>query len=149
MISTILVPTDGSATADKAAAYAVDLARQLQASLLVISIVDKRLLVSRTVPIGPSQTGVAESVDDYLREAAEGGVGKIAKLCEEAGVAMKAVITPGHPVEEIVKEAERSRVDLIVMGSHGQSALVAAALGSITYGVIHKDTAIPILVVKR
>jgi nucleotide-binding universal stress UspA family protein len=35
------------------------------------------------------------------------------------------------------------------MGSHGQSALVAAALGSVTYGVIHKDTAIPVLVVRR
>jgi nucleotide-binding universal stress UspA family protein len=149
MISTILVPTDGSATADKAGAYAVDLAKQLQASLLVISIVDKRLLVSRTVAIGPSGTGVAESVDDYLREAAEGCVRKIAQLSEQAGVPVKAIITPGHPVEQIVKEAERSKADLIVMGSHGQSALVAAALGSVTYGVIHKDTTIPILVVRR
>ena len=48
-----------------------------------------------------------------------------------------------------MKEAEKSKVDLIVMGSHGQSALVAATLGSVTYGVMHKDTKIPVLVVKR
>lgn len=48
-----------------------------------------------------------------------------------------------------MKEAENSKVDLIVMGSQGQSALVASTLGSVTYGVIHKDTKILILLVKR
>ena len=149
MISTILVPTDGSQTANKAGAYAVGLAKQLHASIIVMSVMDKRLLVTRTVSVGRSLPGVAESLDDYLREAAERYAGEIEKLCKNAGVQSKAVMTPGHPVEEIVKEAETSKVDLVVMGSHGQSALVAAALGSVTYGVIHKDTTIPILVVKR
>ncbi|MGD0597038.1 MAG: universal stress protein [Sedimentisphaerales bacterium] len=54
-------------------------------------------------------------------------------------------MTPVHPVEDIVKEAEKSKADLIVMGSHGQNALAAAALGSVTYGVIHEDMTIPIL----
>jgi len=48
-----------------------------------------------------------------------------------------------------VKEAEKSKAVLIVMGSHGRSALAAAFLGSVAYGVIHKDTKIPVLVVKR
>jgi nucleotide-binding universal stress UspA family protein len=59
------------------------------------------------------------------------------------------VIRTGHPVEEIIKEAEKSKVDLIVMGSHGTSALKAAVLGSITFGVIHKDTKFPVLVVRK
>jgi nucleotide-binding universal stress UspA family protein len=149
MISTILVPTDGSTTANGAGAYAVGLAKQLHASIIVISIIDRRLLVIRTMSVEASHVGVAESLDDYLREAAEKSAGEIAKLCEEAGVPAKTVVIAGHPVEEIVKEAENLKVDLIVMGSHGQSALVAAALGSVTYGVIHKDTAIPVLVVRR
>jgi nucleotide-binding universal stress UspA family protein len=48
-----------------------------------------------------------------------------------------------------MKEAERSKVNLIIMGSHGRSALAAAVLGSVTYGVIHKDTKIPVLVVRQ
>ena len=149
MISRILVPTDGSKTAQKAGAYAVGLAKQLNASVIVISVMDKRLLVSRTVSVARSLRGVAESLDDYLREAAEKHAGEITNLCKKKGVRSKTVIKPGHPVEEIVKEAEKSKVDLIVMGSHGQSALAAAFLGSVTYGVIHKDTKIPILLVKR
>jgi nucleotide-binding universal stress UspA family protein len=149
MISTILMPTDGSTTANKAGTYAVGLAQQLHASIIVISVMDKRLLVTRTVLAGRSFPGVAESLDDYLREAAERYAGEMERLCKDAGVQSKAIITPGHPVEEIVKEAEKSKVDLIVMGSHGHSALAAAALGSVTYGVIHRDTTIPLLVVKR
>jgi len=71
MISKILVPTDGSKTAQKAGTYAVDLAKQLNASIIVISVIDKRLLVSRTAPVGRLQPSVAESIDDYLREAAK------------------------------------------------------------------------------
>jgi nucleotide-binding universal stress UspA family protein len=52
-------------------------------------------------------------------------------------------------VEEIVNESARSKADLIVMGSHGKSALKAAVLGSVTYGVVHKDTKIPVLIVRR
>jgi nucleotide-binding universal stress UspA family protein len=48
-----------------------------------------------------------------------------------------------------VREAKRSKADLIVMGSHGRSALTAAVLGSVAYGVIHRDIKTPVLVVKR
>ena len=58
-------------------------------------------------------------------------------------------ITAGHPVEDIVKEASRAKANLIIMGSHGKSALAAAVLGSVTYGVIHKETKIPVLIVRR
>ena len=47
MISKILVPTDGSKTAQKAARYGVGLAKQLNASIIVMSVIDKRLLISQ------------------------------------------------------------------------------------------------------
>ena len=149
MISKILVPTDGSKTAQKAATYAIGLAKQLHASIIVMSVVDKRFLASRTVLVEPSSRYVTESIEDYQQEAAERYTKEIKKLCGKKGVQSRIVIKQGHPVEEIVKEAEKSKAGLIVMGSHGESALAAAALGSVTYGVIHKDTTIPVLVVRR
>ncbi|MGA2071751.1 MAG: universal stress protein [Sedimentisphaerales bacterium] len=149
MISKILVPTDGSKTAQKAAIYAVGLAKQLHASVIVVCVIDKRFLISRTVLVKPSSRYVAESIEDYQQEAAERYTREIKKLCGKKGIQSRTVIKQGHPVEEIAKEAEKSKAGLIVMGSHGQSTLAAATLGSVTYGVIHKDTTIPILVVKR
>ncbi len=148
MISKILVPTDGSKTAKKAATYAIGLAKQLHASIIVICVVDKRFLVSRTVLVKPSSRYVAESIDDYQQEAAERYTRDIKKLCGK-GVQSRTIIKQGHPVEEIAKQAKKSKVNLIVMGSHGQSAIAAATLGSVTYGVIHKETKIPVLIVRR
>jgi nucleotide-binding universal stress UspA family protein len=149
MISKLLVPTDGSRAAQKAAMYAVDLAKQLKASIIVLSVIDKRSFTGQTVPSTETARHVIEPIEDYLREAAEGYTGEIKKLCDKNGVQSKTVITAGHPVEDIVKEASRAKANLIIMGSHGKSALAAAVLGSVTYGVIHKETKIPVLIVRR
>ena len=149
MISKILVPTDGSKSAQKAARYGVDLAKQLHASVIVLSVIDQRTLIGQTVPASQTVLHVIEPIEDYLREAAEQYAGEIKKLCDKNGVQSKTVRTKGHPVDAIVKEAKKSKADLIVMGSHGRSALAAAFLGSVTYGVIHKDTKNPVLVVRR
>ena len=149
MISKILVPSDGSKAAQKAALYAVDLAKQLKASVVVLSVIDKRSFAGQTVPSTKTARHVIEPIEDYLRQAAEGYTGEIENLCDQNGVQSKTVITAGHPVEDIVKEASRAKANLIIMGSHGKSALAAAVLGSVTYGVIHKETKIPVLIVKR
>ena len=149
MISKILVPSDGSKTAQTAAGYAVDLAKQLKASIIILSVIDKRSFTAQTVPASETARHTIEPIEDYLREAAEGYAGEIKKLCDKSGVASKVSIKMGHPVEEIVKEAKRSKVNLIVMGSHGRSALSATVLGSVSYGVIHNDASVPILIVRR
>ncbi len=149
MISTILVPSDGSETARKAAEYAVDIAKQTDASLTLLGIIDKSFLVSKTIPGDATPTHLIEPIEDYLIQAAEAYMEETERLCKENDVPSKTVIREGHPVEEIVKEAEESNIDLIVMGSHGKSAIKAAVLGSVTFGVIHKDTKIPVLVVRR
>ena len=84
MISRILAPTDGSRAAQKAARYAVDLAKQLNASVIVLSVIDKRSFIGQTVPAVETARHVIEPIEDYLREAAEGYAGEIKKLCEKA-----------------------------------------------------------------
>jgi nucleotide-binding universal stress UspA family protein len=148
MISKILVPTDGSKTARKAALYAVDLAKQLKASIIVLSVIDQRSIIAQIVPATETVRHSIEPIEDYLREAAEGYAGEIKKLCGKNGVVANISIKKGHPVEEIVKEAKKSKVNLVVMGSHGKSALSATVLGSVSYGVIHNDKSIPILIVR-
>ena len=149
MISRILVPSDGSKTSLKAAKYAVDLAKQLSASIIALSVIDRRsFLASQTVPASETPTHIVEPMEDYLRQAAEGYAGEIKNLCDASGVESKISIKPGHPVEEILREAKRSKADLIIMGSHGRSALSATVLGSVSYGVIHNDKNIPVLLVK-
>jgi nucleotide-binding universal stress UspA family protein len=150
MISKILLATDGSETALKASRYAVDLAKQLSASIIVLSVIDNRSLASYyTAPPEVTTIHIMEPVEDFLGEVAKRDVAKVKKLCEKKGVSCREVISTGHPAEEIIKEAERSRSNLIVLGSHGKSAVAAVFLGSVTYGVVHKDTHLPVLIVRR
>jgi nucleotide-binding universal stress UspA family protein len=149
MISHILVPLDGSKTSHKAAKYAVELAKQTGASLTLLSVFDIRFMLDQEISASASPTHLQESVEDYLKQSAQASTDEIAKLCERNRIQYNTAMKKGHPVEEILKEATKSKADLIVMGSHGKSALKAAMLGSVTYGVIHKDSKIPILIVKR
>jgi len=138
-ISKILLLSDGSKTAKRAAAYAVDLAKQLRASIIALSVIDQRSLIAQTVSVSETPRQTIEPMEYYLKDAAEGYTGEIKKLCDEKGVVATISIQRGNPAEEIVKEAKRSKADLIVMGSQGRSDLSATVLGSVSYGVIGSD----------
>jgi nucleotide-binding universal stress UspA family protein len=149
MISKILVPTDGSKPAKKSIEYAVQFAEQVGATMVLLSVIDRGLVVPQTMPVSTAPTKLIEPIEDYLRRAAEAYVAEAEEICKKYDVQSKKVIRSGHPVEEIVKEAQRSKVDLIVIGSHGRSALKAAVLGSVAFGIINKETKIPVLVVRK
>ncbi len=148
MISKILVPSDGSKTAKKAAIYAIELAKQLKASIIVVSVIEQHPLIATTVPASKSKKQIIEPIGVYLKEAAERYTGEIKKLCDKNNIPCKISIKMGHPVTEILKEAKSSKAHLIVMGSHGRSALSATVLGSVSYGVIHNDKKIHALIVR-
>lgn len=149
MIRKILVATDGSDMSGKAVSYAADLAGQLGASVTLLGVIDRAFLQAPgAVPPSVSPTGIRESKEDMLRQATDAYLDDAVAECGSRQVSARKAIRTGHPVEEIVKEAESENADLIVMGSHGRSALAAAVLGSVAYGVLHKDTRIPVLVVR-
>ena len=131
MISKILVPTDGSEIASKSVKYASDLAKQLGATITLLSVIDinAEALLAETVSGVDYPTSLIKPIDDYLKEAAGTYIKEATRI--------------------IINEAVKSKVDLIVMGSQGRSALKAAFLGSVTFGVMHKETKISVLVVRK
>jgi len=149
MISKILVPTDGSKTAKRSLEYAVQFAKQTGATLTLLSVIDKSAFVPQSIPAMSVSKNLMEPIENYLRMAAESHTEYAQRLCMKYEIPCRAVIRSGRPVDEIIKEAEKSKVDIIIIGSHGKSALKAAVLGSVTFGIINKGTKIPVLVVKK
>jgi nucleotide-binding universal stress UspA family protein len=148
MVSKLLVATDGSDTAWKAVKYAVGFAKQISASITLLSVIDKSAFIVQSIPVDMASNLIAP-IDDYLQQAVEGYTQKAEKLCKKNGIKVKIVIRSGHPVEEIIKEAKRSKASIIVLGSHGKGMLESAVLGSITHGVIHNSTKHPVLVIRK
>jgi nucleotide-binding universal stress UspA family protein len=149
MISRILVPTDGSKPARKAVEYAAGLAKQTGATLTLISVIDKIYIIPKSIPVAKTKRFLMEPIEDFLRKSCEAYLEDAEKLCSKSGVEAGKVIKTGHPAEEIIKEAQKSKVDLIVIGSQGRNALKAAFMGSVTFGIISKESKIPVLVVRK
>ncbi len=66
---------------------------------------------------------------------------------EADGVRAEAVLASGNPSEEIVAAAERERVDLIAMATHGHRFLNDLVRGSVANEVRHR-TLVPVLLVR-
>ena len=71
---------------------------------------------------------------------------KIAKRLRKKGLNTTALLVHGPTVETILKEASELDVDMIVVGSHGRSAMYRLFVGSVSKGILHESTC-PVLVV--
>ena len=90
MISKILVPTDGSGIAQKAAKYAVRFAKEMGAGVVLLNVIDKRFIVSRSIPAVASPTHLTDTIEDYLKQAAEAFMKEVEQLCRKNNVRSKA-----------------------------------------------------------
>lgn len=71
---------------------------------------------------------------------------EIAEKLRKRGVSAHALLVEGLIVEEILAEAERLGSDVVVIGSHGHSALHRALLGSVSEGLV-RAAPCPVLIV--
>jgi nucleotide-binding universal stress UspA family protein len=101
MILNILVPTDGSEVAQKAARYTSTPAKQLKCSVIALSVIDNRPLMTQTISAQENFRHILEPIEDCLRVAAEEYAREIKEICSENGVRSKILIALGHPAEEI------------------------------------------------
>jgi len=70
----------------------------------------------------------------------------IAERLRKSGLDATALLVHGATVETILKEAADLDVDMIVVGSHGRSAMRRLLLGSVSEGIVH-ESCYPVLVI--
>ena len=148
MVAKILVPTDGSKPSKRSLQYAISFAKKMRASLILMSVIDKSLFLRQSVPVSSKNSKLVEPIEDYLKRGADAVLKDAERLCKKHNVQCKKIVKRGHPVEEIIKEAKRSKVDIIILGSHGKSAITATIVGSVTIGVLNRVRKVPVLVVR-
>lgn len=143
MYSTILVPTDGSETATRAVDHAIALAKQYDATVHALSVVDVSDLGLRT----PTDVEL-DKLRRPLREHAQHAVDAVVRVGEHADVTVVPAIEVGVTHQVITQYATDHDVDLVVMGTHGRSGLPRAVLGSVTERVVRVST-VPVLTVSH
>ena len=136
MYRRILVPLDGSATAEQALAHAKEQAKRFRAELELVHITEP----------SSSFSGV-EFVQDKRREQALEYLNRVAGRIRKHGLPVNVAIYEGRAHEEICRYAEDESVDLIVLSSRGQSGLTRWMMGSVADRVI-RGSQVPVLIVR-
>lgn len=88
-----------------------------------------------------------EVLDSYYAEQSEAVLAPASESLRRAGLQLEAYRRHGDAAAQIVKFAGEHTVDLIMMGSHGHTALSGMALGSVTTKVI-ASSSMPVLIVR-
>ena len=138
----ILIATDGSAGAKKAADAGIEIARMSGAKVHTAYVIDTSSYSS--VPKDPRWE---EAMYAQFRELGKEATSYVEEKAKAAGVEVEALLLEGHPAEEIVNFAERNEVDLVVMGSLGKSGIERFLIGSVSEKVV-RTSKVPVLVVR-
>ncbi|AUX10441.1 universal stress protein UspA [Halalkaliarchaeum desulfuricum] len=140
MYSRILIPTDGSAEVERAVDHALDLAEAHGATVHALYVVNTASYAGL-----PMETAW-EGVDELLRSDAEEAVETVRERAEDRSIPVETSIVEGTPSRCIVREAEETGCDLIVMGTHGRGGIDRLLLGSVAEKVV-RASSLPVLTV--
>ena len=141
MYETILVPTDGSDHAERAAAHAFALAAAFDATVQVYSVADV------SAAAGPFNAGgVSGEFVERVEGEAESAVESTAALAPD-GVTVETGVVKGQPGKEVLAAVDDTDADLVVMGTHGRSGVDRLLLGSVAERVV-RSSPVPVLTVR-
>ncbi|HYM91819.1 MAG TPA: universal stress protein [bacterium] len=141
----ILVATDGSAHALKAAELAARLARETRGAEVMLVNVGH----IPTIALGGPGDGLVDfaAMEDALEQAGRAILDQTNKAFAGVDARVTRVYRRGDPTAEILKAGQEHKADLIVMGSRGLGQIGGLILGSVSERVLH-GAHIPVLIVR-
>jgi nucleotide-binding universal stress UspA family protein len=138
MVTHILVAVDGSTHADRALAFAADLAVKYEADLTILNVVSYASTVPLALGAYAELEGLYAESRSVLQEAGAKIVESAAEQAHRLGVEdVKTVVELGSPAQSICDAANANGIDVIVMGRRGLSDFTGFFLGSISHKVAH------------
>lgn len=142
----ILVATDGSPNAIRAAELATHLGKEFrQAEVVLVNIGH----IPAFALGGPGPDGLVDlgALVEGLERAGQAILDRTAQVFARGSIPVTRVYRQGEPATEILKVAEETRADLIIIGSRGLGLIGGLILGSVSERVLHGAHR-PVLVVR-
>jgi len=129
----ILVPTDFATTNAIAMDHALDLARRYGAEVILCHVFEPS-----PYPMAPMAAGTMKrpKSEQELLDQIQGELEQLRADNVPAEISSRAVLLEGSPHGEILRFAEKEKVDLIVMPTHGRSGLARFFMGSVAEQVV-------------
>lgn len=131
-IKKILCPIDFSPQSGAAMDYAVALARDTGAELMLLHVAEPAIALGEAVPQMPDTA-------ECRRE--------LAAVIVDPEIRVDRRVVVGYAAEQILASASQRPVDLIVMGTHGRTGFSHLLMGSVAECVVRKASC-PVLTLK-
>jgi len=148
MYKHILIATDGSELASRALAHGLALAKELKASVTVVTVTPLWSAFEMAHEAGRVNPDPMHRFEDMAAASAKVILDDAAQKAKVAGVTCELVHVPDqHPAEGIIALAKKKSCDLIVMGSHGRRTIGRLLLGSQANEVL-AHSKVPALIVR-
>ena len=147
MYQRILVPIDGSPTAERGLAEAIKLGRLTGAQLRLVHVVDE---LSFALSASQGMTTMTGDVLDMLREAGAEILAQGAASVRAAGLQVDTVLKDslaGRVSDLVFREAGAWPADLIVLGTHGRRGVGRLFLGSDAETIV-RSAPVPVLLLR-
>ncbi|MGC9517198.1 MAG: universal stress protein [Methanomicrobiales archaeon] len=148
MYKKILLPTDGSKYADKAAQHAMWIASKSGAEIIVLTVLETSSLA------GLPAEDLIVKIKEMLKEEGKRSLEKISNVLSEEesheksdkDVKITLETKEGAPADEILKIIKEEGVDLVIMGTSGKHGLDRFLLGSVAEKVV-RSSECPVMVI--
>jgi nucleotide-binding universal stress UspA family protein len=140
----LVVAVDGSQHSTKVVDYAVQLAKSIQASIVLVNVIP-----DPHVPSGYVEYTKVEGLDPgvYYEQVSQVILESMGTLIKKAGVKYEAIAGTGNPANFIIDIAKRKKACLIVVGVFGLHHLGRIrSLGSVSRRVVENST-VPVVLV--
>ena len=142
MLRRILVGLDGSLLAETILQTVRALAARLGSEIVLLHVTHVPEMV-RAMDPGPTLGEVVEQE----RVRAQSYLERVTERIAGAGFAVQTAVCAGEAAAEIVRYAERERIDLIALATHGRSGMQRWVCGRVADAVLHSTT-IPLLLLR-
>ena len=128
MFKKILVPLDGSELAAKVLPKVVEMAKTFKAQVTLMHVCYNPM-------IGEATPGTIKAAAAHESKWCATFLGQAAKGLKDQGVDVKTQCVEGVPAREIIYYADKNKMDLIAMATHGKGE-VAWVIGSTAEKVV-------------
>lgn len=129
MYDHVVVPTDGSDAAERAARHGLDIAERYGADVHVVYVVDSAVYDLEDAP---------RSIVGLLKQGGQKAVDEIAAATRDRNLPVTTDVLRGAPHEEILDYADGTDADVIAMGTRGRTLGTGRLLGSTTSRVVRR-----------
>ncbi len=142
-LRSIMVPLDGSAHAESALPYAVELARAFHADLWLVRVVESPLVIG-----GPLSAFSLADAHQRATRVAESYLRIVLERLEGEGVRGQYRLLTGFAEDELLAFAEDTEIDLVVMATRGRTGMERLTLRDLAGHLLRRGSA-PVMMVRK